>query len=256
MLGLRPPPADAYEEPKHPMTDETVDCFNCGRANPEWAQVCRSCGVPLRHGDARVVPTGRFPTDQASLISIAAVIGTIFLAVLAGLFISGLSPTEPSVGEPASPTSPPPIPSESTEATIEPTVAPSPPATPVPTPTATPALPATMAFGSSLNDDREVVEPVETFTPGVAFAYSVTMPDGFGADQIQNEIAKLGAGDAEEVIVLEKQGVGVNPDATVFGYVIGTAGDFLGQWGPGTFEWRVYVDDTLIARGTFNFTEG
>jgi hypothetical protein len=24
------------------MTEETVDCFNCGRANPEWAQVCRS----------------------------------------------------------------------------------------------------------------------------------------------------------------------------------------------------------------------
>ncbi len=238
------------------MTDETVDCFNCGRANPEWAQVCRSCGVPLRHGDARVVPTGRFPTDQASLISIAAVIGTIFLAVLAGLFISGLSPTEPSVGEPASPTSPTPIPSESAEATIEPTVAASPTATPVPTPTATPALPGTMAFGSQLTDDREVVEPVDTFTPGVAFAYSVTVPDGFGGDRIENEIAKQGAGDAEEVIVLERQGVGVNPDATVFGYVIGTAGDFLGQWGPGTFEWRVYVDDTLVARGTFNFTEG
>ena len=41
------------------MTDETVDCFNCGRANPAWAQVCRSCGVPLRHGEARVAPTGR-----------------------------------------------------------------------------------------------------------------------------------------------------------------------------------------------------
>ncbi len=235
------------------MTDETVDCFNCGRANPEWAQVCRSCGVPLRHGNARVVPTGRFPTDQASLISIAAVIGTIFLAVIAGLFISGLNPTEPSVGEPTSPT---PIPSESAEATIEPTVAPSPTATPAPTPTATPGLSATLAFGSALNDDRQIDEQVETFTPGVAFAYSVTMPDGFGADQIQNEIAKQGQGDAEEVIVLERQGVGVDPDATTFGYVIGTAGDFLGQWGPGTFEWRVYVDDTLVARGTFNFTEG
>ena len=48
-------------------TDETVDCYNCGRSNPEWAQVCRSCGVPLRHGQARVVPTGRIPTDRNSL---------------------------------------------------------------------------------------------------------------------------------------------------------------------------------------------
>lgn len=232
------------------MTDETVDCFNCGRANPEWAQVCRSCGVPLRHGEARIVPTGRFPTDQASLISIGAVIGTIVLAVLAGLFVSGLNPTEPSVGE-ASPT-----PTASVEPTLEPTLEPSPTATPEPTPTPTPGLPGTIAFVSQLNDDREIVEPVETFTPGVAFAYSVTTPDGFGADRIENEIAKQGEGDAEEVIVLERQGVGVNPDATTFGYVIGTAGDFLGPWGPGTFEWRVYVDDTLVARGTFAFTEG
>lgn len=233
------------------MTDETVDCFNCGRANPEWAQVCRSCGVPLRHGEAaRVVPTGRFPTDQASLISIAAVIGTILIAVIAGLFVSGLNPTEPSVGE----VSPTPIPSVGP--TIEPTVAPSPTATPAPTPTATPALAATITFGSQLNNDREVSEEVETFTPGIAFAYSVTMPNGFGADQIQNEIAKQGEGDAEEVIVIERQGVGVNADATTFGYVIGTAGDFLGQWGPGAFEWRVYVDDTLVARGRFSFTEG
>lgn len=237
------------------MTDETVDCFNCGRANPEWAQVCRSCGVPLRHGESRVVPTGRFPTDQSSLISMAAVVGTILLAVLVGLFVSNLNPTEPTVGE----SSPTPIPSPSVEATAEPTIEPTEPtpaATPAPTPTATPGLPGTIAFGSQLNDDREIAEQVETFTPGVAFAYSVTTPDGFGADQIQNEIAKQGEGDAEEVIVLERQGVGVNPDATTFGYVIGTAGDFLGQWGPGTFEWRVYVGDTLIARGTFNFTEG
>ena len=59
-----------------------------GRANPEWAQVCRSCGVALRQGEARIAPTGRFPTDQASLISIGAVIGTILLAVLLGLGLS------------------------------------------------------------------------------------------------------------------------------------------------------------------------
>src|SRR5919107_1690515 len=76
------------QEPHAPMTDETVDCFNCGRANPEWAQVCRSCGVVLRHGEEPVVPTGPFPTDPTSLISIGAVVGTILAALLIGLFVS------------------------------------------------------------------------------------------------------------------------------------------------------------------------
>ena len=80
-------------------TDETVDCYNCGRSNPEWAQVCRSCGVPLRHGQARVVPTGRIPTDTNSLLSIAAVIGVILGAVVLGIFLSSLNPTDPLVGE-------------------------------------------------------------------------------------------------------------------------------------------------------------
>ena len=56
------------------MTDETVDCFNCGSSNPAWAQVCRSCGVVLRHGETRIGPAERIPTDRDSLVSIAAVI--------------------------------------------------------------------------------------------------------------------------------------------------------------------------------------
>ena len=88
--------------------DETVDCYNCGRSNPEWAQVCRSCGVALRHGQTRIAPTGRIPQDTASLISIAAVIGTIFGAVVIGLFLSGLNPTEPVSGGLPTPTATPP----------------------------------------------------------------------------------------------------------------------------------------------------
>ncbi|CAN5256557.1 hypothetical protein BH24CHL10_BH24CHL10_08010 [soil metagenome] len=108
------------------MTDETVDCFNCGRVNPEWAQVCRSCGVALRHGEARVVPAGRFPTDRNSLISLAAVIGTIVAALLLGLFVSGLNPTNPPVA-------------------TEPSASPSASATPVPNakPTEEPSVAAT-----------------------------------------------------------------------------------------------------------------
>jgi len=228
-------------------TDDTVDCYNCGRSNPEWAQVCRSCGVPLRHGQARVVPTGRIPTDTNSLISIAAVIGVILGAVVLGIFLSSLNPTDPLVGGGA------PTPTATPSPSAEPTAAP-PSDTPEPTPSPTPALPGTIAFGDSLDANRMVANPVETFTPPQAFAYSVSLPGGFGTDTIENEIAKID--DGAETIVLPRQGVPVDPAATTFGYVVGTAGDFLGAWGPGEFEWRVYVDGTVAARGRFRYSEG
>ena len=228
-------------------TDGTVDCYNCGRSNPEWAQVCRSCGVPLRHGQTRVVPTGRFPTDASSLVSIGSVIGVIFAAVLVGMFVSSLNPTDPTVGG-GLPT-PTATPSPSIQASVAPTD------TPAPTPEPTPALPGTIAFGTELDANRRVVEPVRVFTPPMAFAYSVSMPDGFGTDAIENEIAKLSQGGGEN-IVLPRQSVGVEEGATSFGYVVGTARDFLGQWGPGRFEWRVYSDGTLVARGRFRYSEG
>jgi hypothetical protein len=230
------------------ISDETVDCYNCGRSNPEWAQVCRSCGVPLRHGQAPVTQAGRYPTDTNSLISIAAVIGVIFASVLVGLFVSGLNPTDPSVGAPTPTPQPTPSPS------IEATAAASPSATAAPTAAPTAALPGTIAFGSALDANQVVSEPVETFTPPVAFAYSVTMNAAFGTNAIENEIAKLG--EDGETIVLPRQSVQIDPAAQSFGYVIGTAGDFLGAWGPGEFEWRVYVNGAVVARGTFRYSEG
>ena len=232
-----------------PMTDETVDCFNCGRANPEWAQVCRSCGVVLRHGQARIVPTGRYPTDRDSLISLGAVIGTIFGALLLGLFVSSLNPIDPTVGAAPSPT-----PSATATPTEAPSVAPSASTSVAPVPSPTPALPGTMAFGSELDANMQVSVPVETFTPPTAFAYSVSTTQPFGASAIENEIAKITEGG--ENIVLPRQSVGVDPASTSFGYVIGTAGDFLGQWGPGDFEWRIYVNGEVVARGTFRYAEG
>jgi hypothetical protein len=235
------------------MTDETVDCFNCGRANPEWAQVCRSCGVPLGHGDTRAAPTGPFPTDQQSLISIGAVVGTILAAVLIGLFVSNLNPTDPAVGR-ATPSA---EPSVSPTASAAPIVSASAGPTgtpPPPTPSPTPALPGTLQFGTELDGNRMVATPVDTFTPQQAFAYSLQMPAGFGATAIENEIVKFSG--ESETVVLPRQSVGVDPAATSFGYVIGTAGDFLGQWGPGEFEWRVYVDGAIVARAGFRFAEG
>jgi hypothetical protein len=227
-------------------TDETVDCYNCGRSNPEWAQVCRSCGVTLKRDQSRVLPAGRLPTDVASLVSIAAVIGTILAAVLIGLFVSSLNPTDPLVGGGLPTPTPTPI--------VTPEATPVPTDTPAPTPEPTPALPGTIAFGSSLDGNRQVTTPVQTFTPPLAFAYSVSMPNAFGTDTIENEIAKLREGG--ETIVLPRQSVPVDPASSSFGYVVGTAGDFLGPWDPGRFEWRVYLDGTLVARGTFRYSEG
>jgi hypothetical protein len=227
-------------------TDETVDCYNCGRSNPEWAQVCRSCGVQLRHGQARIIPTGRFPTDASSLVSIAAVIGTILGAVLIGLFVSSLNPTDPSVGV-ASPT-----PSPTLAPTVEPTETPLPTETPAPS-AAPRSLPGTLTFGESLDAEDRIAEEVETFTPSMTFAYSVEMPGGFGAPRIENEVVRVDEG---RTVVLAPESIDVPPDATVFGYVVGPAGGFIDEWGPGEYAWRVYIDDELVARKRFRLAEG
>lgn len=232
------------------MTDETIDCFNCGRANPEWAQVCRSCGVALRHGVEPVAPGTRFPTDRDSLVSIGAVIGTILLAVLLGYFLSNLGRDDsPSVAADPSP-SVEPRPSRTAAPTEEP---PAPTVTASPSPTPVP-LPGTLTFGTALADNLEISEPADTFTPGMNFGYSVTMPDGFGAEAIQNEVVRIQEG--ERPVVLPKEAVGVAPDATTFGYVLGPADTFIDAWGAGQYEWRVFIGDELVARGRFRLAEG
>jgi hypothetical protein len=234
------------------MTDETVDCFNCGRANPEWAQVCRSCGVALRHGESRIVPTGRYPTDRDSIISIAAVIGTIVGALLLGLFVSSLNPIDPTVGE-ASPT-----PTPSVVASASPSVATSASEPAEPTPTPTPALPGTVAFGTELDGDNQVVEPVETFTPGMAFAHSISTTEPFGAATIGEEIVRINEDGTAGDQLVEPGGnqLSVNPEATTAGFVAGDAANFVRDWGAGTYEMRIYVGETLIARGQFRLAEG
>ena len=230
------------------MTDETVDCFNCGSTNPAWAQVCRSCGVVLRHGETRITPAERIPTDRDSIVSIAAVVGTILAALLIGLFVSSLNPTDPTVGlaSPSPTATPEPSPSESV--TPIPTDTPIPSATPVP-------LPGTVAFGTGLDGSGNVTDATDTFGPGAQFAYSVSMPNGFGGTPLENEVVRV-AEDGTETVVLERDPVTIDPAATVFGYVVGAADSFLGEdlGGPGTFIWRAYIGDQLIAQGTFTYT--
>ena len=234
------------------MTDETVDCFNCGRANPDWAQVCRSCGVALRRGHGRVATAERFPTDRDSLLSMGAVIGTILLAVLVGLFISGLNTTEPTVGA-ATPT-PTPLATPTPEATVEPI----PTDTPVATPSPTPALPATVAFGTTLDANRQVTDPTDTFTPGMTFAHSITSTTPFGVPTIGEEIVRLNedGSEGERIVDQTTNQLGVSPEGTTAGFVAGDAANFVRDWGSGLYEMRIYTGETLIARGQFRLSEG
>ena len=235
------------------MTQETVDCFNCGRTNPEWAQVCRSCGVSLRHGEARVVPTGRYPTDRDSLLSMGAVIGSILGALLIGLFISSLNPTDPTVGADVSPT-----PSATATPTATPTLEPSPSESLEPTPEPTPELPGTVVFGTQLDGNRQVIEPVDTFTPGMVFAHSISSTEPFGAATIGEQVVRLNddGTDGEEIVAAAGNQLGVDPAASTAGFVAGDAAGFVRDWGPGVYEMRILVGDTVIARGQFRLAEG
>jgi hypothetical protein len=234
------------------MADEIIECFNCGRANPEWAQVCRSCGVPLRHGEAaRSVPSGRFPTDRESLTSIGAVIATILAAVVLGLFVSSLNTTEGTVAQ-ATPT-----PSPTPEPTIPESVAPSVSATPVPTATPVP-LPATVVFGTQLDASRQVTDPTEAFTPGMTFAHSISSTEPFGANLIGEEVVRINEDGTAGAVIVDPASnqLSVDAAATTAGFVAGDAANFVRDWGTGLYEMRIYVGETLIAKGQFRLAEG
>ena len=237
------------------MTGETVECFNCGRANPEWAQVCRSCGVPLRHSVAASVPEGRVPTDPASLISIGSVIATIIGAVLLGLFFANLNPTDPSLvgARPSASPTPTiePIPSVSAPVAASESAAPSgtPVATPVP-------LLGTVTFGTGISNG-EITGETDTFTPQVNFAHVITMSEPFGVGQVGEQVVKVNEDGTEtEVVPAAGNQLTVDPTATSGGIVCCNAGELIAELGTGNFILRVYRGDELIAQGAFVFAGG
>jgi hypothetical protein len=236
------------------VTEETVDCFNCGRANPEWAQVCRSCGVALRHGQERIVPTGRYPTDRDSIISIASVIGTILLAVLLGLFVSNLNPTDPTVGQ----SGPSPTPTVEPTPSEAPSVAPSASVSVVPAPSATPGLPGTVVFGTTLDGNKQVTDPTETFTPGMTFAHSIVYNAPFGAATIGEQVVRVNddGTEGDTIVGADQNQLSVDPAASTAGFVATDAANFIRDWGTGLYEMRIFIGETLIARGQFRLTEG
>jgi hypothetical protein len=233
------------------MTGDTVECFNCGRANPSWAQVCRSCGVPIKAVAARTGPQAAIPTDQDSLISIGAAVGAILAAIALGLFLSGIIPDAPPILD--SPT-----PEPSVSPVGSPSFIPSsgPPVGETP---ASAPLPGTVTFGLGLNrETREVVNPTDTFGPGQVFAHSVALPAPFGVNQIQEEVIRIEADGATLTVVQPREGsdLDILPEAQIVGFSVNSNSLISGpgSWGPGTYILRVYRGVELIAEGRFILT--
>jgi hypothetical protein len=230
------------------MTGDTVECFNCGHANPSWAQVCRSCGFAIRpDGPASGAPRGLFPTDQASLISIGGTLGAIVLAIVVGLFLSGLIPSAPNVAaETPSPTpSPTPLVSASEAPSVPESLAPS----VVPSQ----ALPGTITFGTGLNTStREVTGVTSNFVAGGGFAHSIKVTEPFGVSTVQEEVTRVADG-----VVVQKRSDGsvqVVSGSTIAGFRVADAQKLIQGWGTGEFIMRIYRGGQLLAEGHFTLS--
>lgn len=235
------------------MTGDSIECYNCGRQNPGWAQICRSCGVrldPAHAGASR--PTGAFPTDQRSLTAMGAALGTIVLGVLVALFLSGLDPFDPA----AVAASPSPIVEPEPSSSLEEPIA-SASALPEPTATPVPGPPGSLTFGTGLDGNQQVTGPKDVFGPADQVAYSLALPTPFGVGTIGIQVAELlPDGTEQEVIAAADNTLTVDPAATVRGVVCCPATYLIGQLGPGQYVMRAYNGDVLLAESPFQLSEG
>lgn len=230
------------------MSGPTTECYNCGNANPSWAQVCRSCGIPIRASGSG--PEGPFPTDQDSLVSMGAGVAAIVGAILLGIFLSGIIPPAPTVSADPTATA---GPSQTPRPSIEPQPSVATSIAPSAAPTA--SLPGTVTFGTGLDrDTREAINVTDTFGPDTTFAHSITMPEPFGVNQIQEEIMRVEA-DGSLTVVQERSvgGLGVNPNAMIAGFTANSS-LLINGWGPGNYILRDYRGEELIAEGRFTLT--
>jgi hypothetical protein len=237
------------------MAEGTVECANCGRANPDWAQVCRSCGAPMQPGVAGATPASGLPgplatVDQGSLMAIGGALGTIAAAIIIGVIIGAILPPAPPIAV-ATPT---PNPSASIEPTPGPSIDPS--ASVDPSATPAPTLPGTLAFGLGLNaETQRVTNPTDTFTPGTTFAHSIELTSPFGVTQIGEGVWQIAEDGSEtQVINPDENQLTVDPEASVDCFTVPTNA-LLDPLGPGTFVMRVYRGSELLAQGTFILAE-
>ena len=241
------------------MSGDTVECFNCGRANPSWAQVCRSCGVPMRPGGAgSAPPSGPLPTDRDSLVSIGAGLAVIGLAIVFGLVLAGILPEAPPVIASTTPTPSPSLAASASEvpasASSEPTAEP------------TPELIGSVTFGRGLNQStQEVIDQTDRFASGSTFCHSIALPEPFGVSQYQEEVLKVRQNGTLRVVQARKEApLPVASDSSVVGWcnptdvlIFGVGG--TEGWGTGEFVLRAYrrSDDgpQLLAEGRFTLAD-
>ena len=231
------------------MAEDTLECANCGNANPAWAQICRTCGTPLTAAAVAAAAESAVLT-QGSLIAIGAALGTIGLAVVIGLVLGGVLPPAPPVAA-ATPT-----PSASVEPTAEPTPDPS-GGSPDPSASVGPILPGILTFGLGLNvDTQRVTNPTDTFTPGTTFAHSIELSTPFGVTQIGESVSRVNEDQTETLVFPadESNQLPVDPNATVDGFTVDT-NVLLDALGAGTYVMRVYRGTELLAQGTFILAE-
>jgi hypothetical protein len=242
-----------------PMTGDSVECFNCGRSNPSWAQVCRSCGVPMRPGGAGArPPSGPLPTDRDSLISMGAGLAVIGLAIVFGLLLSGILPEAAAVIE---------TPTPGPSASVLPSASVAPSASAKPTPRPTPELIGTVTFGFGLNQStREAIDITDTFALGDSFCHSVALPQRFGVSSLQEEILKIEEDGSLTIVQRRREGTlpGIDPNAHIAGFCVSADALINGingsdGWGTGDFVLRDYrrkgSSPELLAQGTFTLTE-
>lgn len=230
------------------MSGDTIECFNCGHANPSWAQVCRNCGFAIHPELAQAGgPPAIFPTDQASLISIGGTLGAIVLAIAVGLIFSGLIPPAPNIAA----ETPTPSPSSTPVASIS--VAPSASESAASSVPSAPPLIGTVTFGTGINaDTKEVTGATSDFSAGKAFAHSIKLTQPFAVNVIQEEVIKVAA-DGTQTIVQPKEGSDLRVSAVsmIAGFRVRDAGNLIPSWGTGNFILRVYRGVELLAEGHF-----
>lgn len=229
------------------MADDAVECANCGHANPAWAQVCRSCGAPLR---AAPPPPATEPSivSQGSLLAMGAALGTILAAIVLGLVVGGILPPAPPVA----------VATATPAASIQPTSEPTPDLSGSPDSSATiePTLPGTLTFGLGLNaETQRVTNPTDTFTAGTTFAHSIELSEPFGVTQIGEEVLRINE-DGSEVVVItaDENQLNVDPNVTVDGFTVPTNA-LLDAVGAGSYVMRVYRGSELLAQGPFILAE-
>jgi hypothetical protein len=235
------------------MTDEGLHCHNCGRENPSWAQVCRSCGVPLEADVMAIGPSGRIPTDQRSLAAIGATIGTILLAIVLAVFVSGLDPIDAGVGLEPTPT---PSPTPELTPTPQPeTPEPEPEDTPEPTPEPPPGLPGQIITGIG-RDGVNITDETDTFAPGTTFSHAIDLgEEEFGVGQITETILRVDNG--EETLVVDHYPLTVpDPGISRVAYGPVSTDNLRGEvGGPGTYVIRAHRGDEVLAEATFTLTD-